>query len=66
MYNLSDVNHVFDESSFKSYDNQAKQWITVENNHQEYFKDVSCFGFALWGSLGMKCRGIKHQGGGGT
>ncbi len=41
VYNLSDINHVFDESSFKSFDNQAKQWVTVANNYQEYFKDVS-------------------------
>ncbi|XP_078378520.1 semaphorin-5A-like [Oculina patagonica] len=39
VYNLSDINHVFDESSFKSFDNQAKQWVTVANNYQEYFKD---------------------------
>ena len=75
MYNLSDINHVFDESSFKSFDNQAKQWITVQNNHKEYFKDVSNFFFrpallvglevqmnqALRGEGYLNCI-IKHSG----
>lgn len=50
MYDLSDINQVFDESPFKSFDNQDKQWITVQNNHKEYFKDVSSF-FLLFTGL---------------
>ena len=59
MYNLSDINHVFDESRFKSFDKQNKQWISTENNYKEYFKDVSGFLFAQDCTLGLKCRGRK-------
>ena len=46
MYNLSDINHVFDESRFKSFDKQGERWILVENNHTEYFKNVSSLVFS--------------------
>ena len=39
MYNLTDVNKVFDDSSFKS--KKADKWVTVENKYKEYFKGVS-------------------------
>ena len=61
MYNLSDINHVFDESRFKSFDRQDNQWISVENNHKEYFKDVSSFLFAQDCTLSLKRRGIKSR-----
>lgn len=59
MYNLSDINQVFDESRFKSFDIQDKQWITVQNNHKEYFKDVSSFRFTQDCTPGLKVQRNK-------
>ena len=63
LYSLSDINKVFDESLFKSYDKQDNQWSTVENKHEEYFKDVSSFLFAPY--TVFYCRELKQGVGGG-
>ena len=50
MYHLSDINHVFDKSPFKSVTARTSpsigtQWIRKKNYHNKYFKDVSIVSF---------------------